>query len=138
MSTARPSILIVDDVPENLAVLSNSLSDHYRVRAATSGARALSICRSEDPPAIVLLDVIMPEMDGYEVCRQLKADPRTAQIPVFFVSGNAGLEEEERCLALGGVDCLNKPIRVALLMRRLEQQIELLTARRRIAELTGA
>ena len=135
MTSRRPGVLVVDDLPDNIAVLANVLAPCYRVRAATTGSHALAICRSADPPGLLLLDVVMPGIDGYEVCRQLKESPATAQIPVIFVTGNARVEDEERCLALGGVDCLAKPIRVALLLRRVETQLELLAARRLIAKL---
>ena len=135
--TQQRTVLLVDDVPDNIAILASALATRYRVRAATTGAHALAICRSADPPDLVLLDVIMPGMDGYEVCRQLKESPSTDQIPVMFVTGNASAEDEDRCVAVGGADCLAKPIRAPLLLRRVETQLELVAARRRIAELTA-
>lgn len=80
----RQTVLIVDDVPDNIALLSALLKDRYRTRAATSGQRALDIVAADPVPDMILLDIMMPNMDGYEVCRCLKADPRTAGIPVSF------------------------------------------------------
>jgi CheY-like chemotaxis protein len=80
------------------------------VKAATSGAKALQICAAEPPPDLVLLDVVMPGLSGYEVCRSLKADERTARIPVIFVTGLEDEGEEARGLSLGAVDFIRKPI----------------------------
>jgi putative two-component system response regulator len=90
----KPVILVVDDTPENLHLMSDLLSDAYTVKVAPNGARALKIAHGERPPDLILLDVMMPDMDGYEVCRQLKADPSTVDIPVIFLTAKAQVEDE--------------------------------------------
>ncbi len=84
MQTSKPSILVVDDTPANLTLMTGLLQDLYQVRAAISGEKALKIASADSPPDLILLDIMMPEMDGYEVCRRLKADPKTSEIPVIF------------------------------------------------------
>ncbi len=133
-----PSVLIVDDTPTNITLLAHALSERYRIRVATTGALALEICRAGDPPQLVLLDVMMPEMDGQEVCRRLKADPSTAGIPVLFVTGDTTVSSTDECLEAGGADCVSKPLHVGLLRRRIETHLELARARERLAQLSGA
>lgn len=106
----RQTVLIVDDVPDNIALLSALLKDRYRTRAATSGQRALDIVTADPVPDMILLDIMMPNMDGYEVCRRLKADPRTAGIPVIFLTARTQDDDEELGLKLGAVDYLSKPV----------------------------
>ena len=106
----RQVILVVDDAPENIQVLTAILKPCYKVKAATSGERALKIARSDKPPDLILLDIMMPEMDGYEVCRQLKADDHTKAIPVIFVTGMSDDAEQQKGLALGAAACLTKPV----------------------------
>jgi len=103
-------VLVVDDAPANIQVLSAILKEKYKVKAATSGEKALKIASSDNPPDIILLDIIMPEMDGFEVCRQLKASDVTSAIPVVFVSGADTREDREKGLALGAVEFLTKPV----------------------------
>ena len=99
----KPVILVVDDTPQNLSLMCELLEQDYTLKLATSGARALKIATASTPPDLILLDIMMPEMDGYEVCRQLKADPATADIPVIFVTALAEIENEEQGFALGAV-----------------------------------
>lgn len=122
------TILIVDDVAENLHLLTAVLEPHYRVRAASSGARALTIAQGASPPDLVLLDVMMPELDGYAVLAQLKAQPATASIPVIFVTALDSPVDEERGLALGAVDYVTKPVRAAILLARVRTHLELKAA----------
>lgn len=110
MSIERKTILVVDDEPSNIALLSGLLKEQHKVKAAKNGEKALKICQSESPPDLVLLDVMMPDMDGYEVCRRLKAEAETQSIPVVFVSGNISEEEQQRGLELGANAYLGKPI----------------------------
>ncbi len=127
------SILIVDDSPENLQVLSNMLATvGYRVRAVTSGARALAAIEAA-PPDLVLLDVMMPEMNGYQVCQRLKENAQTRDIPVIFISALSGMEEKLRAFSVGGVDYVAKPfqpqeiiarVETHVRSRRLQQQLE--------------
>lgn len=131
----QATLLIVDDMPENLAVLGHGLSGRYRVKVATRGEQALEILRSGDPPDLVLLDVEMPGMDGYEVCRQIKADPNTADIPVLFVSARGEVEDETQGFAVGGSDYIAKPIRLPLVFARVESQLTLARQKRVLADL---
>jgi len=106
----RRTVLVVDDAPENIQVLSAILQPSYKVKAATSGERALKIARSDKPPDLILLDIMMPEMDGYEVCRQLKSDEQTRTIPVIFVTGMSDEAEQQKGLELGAAAYLIKPV----------------------------
>lgn len=115
-------ILIVDDEPTNIDVLRAILQDDYRLKVAVKGEKALQIARAS-PPDLILLDVMMPEMDGYEVCRQLQADAATAAIPVIFVTGHTEAEELEKCRQAGGRDTVSKPIDPADLKQRILAQL---------------
>ncbi len=128
-ASLMPTILVVDDTPENILLLSELLQPLYLVRAASSGYRALQVAASDPRPDLILLDVMMPEMDGYEVIRQLQADARTAGIPVIFVTALESSIDEERGLALGAVDYITKPIKPAIVLARVKTHIELGTAR---------
>lgn len=118
------TILIVDDEPTNLAVLMHVLKPHYRVRAVNSGSRCLAAVRSPMKPDLILLDVMMPEMDGYEVLARLRTDPATSDIPVLFVTALDDDLNEEIALARGAADYLTKPIRPGVLLARVRAQIE--------------
>jgi len=120
----RQTILVVDDTPENIDVLRGILADTYKVKAATSGPRALSIC-AKAPPDLVLLDVMMPDMDGYEVCRRLKQDAATRAIPVIFVTAKSEVEDETRGFELGAVDYITKPVSPPLVRARVRTQLAL-------------
>ena len=124
-----PTILIADDAPENLALLSDLLQPHYQVRAANSGRRALQVAVSDPQPDLILLDVMMPELNGYEVITQLQADPRTAAIPVIFVTSLEQSADEEHGLALGAVDYIAKPIQPVVVLARVKTHLELKAAR---------
>ncbi len=130
----RPTVLIVDDTPENLAILGELLEDRYRVRAVNSGARALRAMQSGTRPDIVLLDIMMPEMDGYEVMKRLKADAETADIPVIFITAMTTTENEAYGLELGAVDYITKPFSPAIVQARVRAQLELKQARDRLHE----
>ena len=127
--TTQNSILIVDDTPENLSVLGGLLQPHYRVMVANSGQRALAIAARSPQPDLILLDVMMPEMDGYAVLRKLREDAETLHIPVIFVTAMDGDEDEERGLELGAVDYITKPIRPAIVLARVKAHLELKKAR---------
>jgi putative two-component system response regulator len=129
MAAGQPTILIVDDTPENLSVLGELLQTNYRVRAANSGRRALQIAHGKPAPDLILLDVMMPEMDGYEVLAQLRADPATHHIPVIFVTAMDSTEDEEHGLTCGAVDYITKPIRPAIVLARVRTQLEVKQAR---------
>jgi putative two-component system response regulator len=118
------TVLIIDDMPENLDLLSDVLSGHYMIRAAISGSRGLKIAM-QNPPDIILLDVMMPEMDGYEVCRRLKEDPRTRNIPVIFITAVNDMENEERGFAMGAVDYITKPMSTSTVLARIKTHLDL-------------
>ncbi len=128
----KRTILAVDDTPENLDLLRETFSEEFRVKVATDGERALALAQSGDAPDIILLDVMMPGMDGFEMCRKLKADPRTARIPVIFITALASEREELLGLDLGAVDYLHKPINPALAKIRVRNQINLYDRRREL------
>lgn len=118
-------ILIVDDIADNLRVLSSVLVDEgHQVSAATNGRQALRLAASAEPD-LILLDVTMPDMDGYAVCEALKADPRLSAIPVIFVTARTEVEDETRGLALGAVDYIAKPFKDAVVRMRVRTQLEL-------------
>jgi putative two-component system response regulator len=120
-----PTLLIVDDEPVNLAMLTEILRPHYHVRAATSGLRALDAARSEPRPQLILLDVMMPGMDGYAVLTELHADPETKAIPVIFVTALNDAVNEERGLKFGAVDYITKPVSPAIVLARVAVHLEL-------------
>jgi len=121
----RQTILVVDDMPTNIDILAGLLDDRYKVKAARTGAKALEIVHSGNPPDLILLDVVMPGMSGYEVCEALKADPDTATIPVIFVTSLNDEEDEEKGLKLGAVDYITKPFRAAIVLARIENHLKL-------------
>jgi len=129
MTNGQPTVLIVDDTPENLSILGELLQPTYRVRAANSGRRALQIAHSHPPPDLILLDVMMPDMDGYGVLAALRADPLTSQIPVIFVTAMDATEDEEHGLDCGAVDYITEPLRPAIVLARVRTQLELKRAR---------
>ncbi len=128
-----PTVLIVDDVPQNLLLLGELLQPHYQVRAANSGERALRVAQSEPRPDLILLDVMMPGMDGHEVLHHLRAGAGTRDIPVIFVTALDDAADEERGLALGAVDYLTKPITPPVALARVRTHLELARARRHLA-----
>ena len=119
LSEQRLTVLVVDDTPENIDLLSGILRDQYQVKAAINGERALKMVAGDSLPDIILLDVMMPGMSGYEVCRRLKSDPVTADIPVVFVTAKADAEDELEGLALGAVDYISKPFNPVIVKARV-------------------
>jgi phosphoserine phosphatase RsbU/P len=126
-------ILIVDDTPTNIGVISGALKDSYRTKVATSGEKALAIAAAPEKPDLILLDVMMPEMDGYEVCRRLKADVTTSEIPVIFLTGQTGADDETRGFEVGAVDYVHKPFSPAVVKARVHSHILLREARAQLA-----
>ena len=118
----NPTILVVDDAPANLSLISGLLRDSYIVKAVNHGSKALKIA-SEEPPDLILLDIMMPDMDGYEVCRRLKADPQTRQIPVIFLTSKSDVESEQMGMGLGAVDYVTRPISPPILMSRVKAHL---------------
>lgn len=123
----KQSVLIVDDEPLNIRVLSQALTPWYRVKAATSGAESLTVATSDDRPDLILLDISMPGMDGYEVCAKLKSNPLTEAIPVIFITAKNATEDEAKGLELGAVDYITKPFSLPIVMARIRNQLLLKT-----------
>jgi diguanylate cyclase (GGDEF)-like protein len=135
---AHPStLLVVDDVPENIHELIEALKDTYRIRVASAGARALDIMREPTPPDLVLLDVMMPEMDGYEVCRRIKASPQGNRTPVIFVSVVDGVPDKVRGFELGAADYITKPFDIDEVRARVRTHLELSRLRRFLEDLVA-
>jgi CheY-like chemotaxis protein len=123
--TKRATILVVDDMPENLALMNSLLKDYYKVKIANGGEKALKIAASDSPPDLILLDIMMPGMDGYEVCRRLKSDPKTMNIPIIFLTARSDAEDEKRGLELGAADYITKPISSSIVMARVKNHLAL-------------
>jgi putative two-component system response regulator len=126
---SAPTLLVVDDTPDNLMLMTDLLKDHYRVKAANSGEKALRILQGDALPDLILLDVMMPGLSGHEVAEQIKRDPRTRDIPIIFLTALAGTEDEIHGLELGAVDYITKPIRPALVLARVDTQLKLKAAK---------
>lgn len=125
----KKTVLIVDDTPANISLLGNLLKENYKAKVATNGRKALQMAFAADAPDLILLDVIMPDMDGYEVCRRLKADEKTREIPVIFLTAKSEEADEMLGLTLGAVDYVTKPINPLILMARLQTHMSLKDAR---------
>lgn len=122
----RPySVLVVDDVPANIYELLEALKDSYRIQVANSGAKALEIVHGSTPPDLILLDVLMPEMDGYEVCRRIKSTPQGKNIPVIFVTVADAVEEKLKGFELGAADYITKPFDIDEVRARIRTHLEL-------------
>ncbi|MEA5098337.1 MAG: diguanylate cyclase [Burkholderiaceae bacterium] len=121
----KPAVMIVDDTPANIRILAESLRGDYRIRVATSGKEALDLIAHLGAPDLILLDVMMPEMDGYEVCRLIKANPATRNTPVIFVTARADMNDEEFGLKLGAVDYIVKPFHLPIVAARVRNHIQL-------------
>jgi len=134
MTQDRAKVLIVDDTPDNIHILMETLRDTYAISAATNGEKALALALSQSPD-IILLDVMMPGIDGYEVCRRLAEDVRTRSIPVIFITALSEEEDEARGLDLGAVDFITKPFRPGLVKARVRNHIELKRHRDNLQEL---
>ncbi|MEI7670947.1 MAG: two-component system response regulator [Deltaproteobacteria bacterium] len=119
----RLTVLVVDDTPANLSLLTNLLRERYRVKVASSGAKALELATTA-PPDLILLDIMMPEMDGYEVCRRLKDDTRTLRIPIIFLTAKTSMEDEEEGLLMGAVDFIHKPISPPIVLARIKTHLQ--------------
>ena len=120
----RSRVLIVDDSPTNVSILLDALEDEYEISFANSGAEALDLIAHSEAPDLILLDVMMPEMDGYEVCRRLKADPTTRGIPIIFVTAMDSSESESEGLTLGAEDYITKPVNLGIARLRIRNLLE--------------
>src|SRR3954453_827683 len=134
MTPEQKLILVVDDTPLNISVITGALKDTYKTKVATSGAKALAIAAANEKPELILLDVMMPEMDGYEVCRRLKADPTTSQIPVIFLTAQTDAEDETRGFQVGAVDYVHKPFSPAVMKARVHTHLVLRETREKLAQ----
>lgn len=128
----KATVLIVDDNSDNLDVLSGVLRPFYKVKAAINGELALKVAGAKNKPDIILLDIMMPGMDGYEVCRRLKSDPSTANIPVIFVTAKSETKDEQTGFELGAVDYITKPISVPIVLARVSTQLALYNQQREL------
>jgi len=121
----KARLLIIDDSPDSLFMMHGLLGDHYRVMLADSGPHGLAMARSATPPDLILLDILMPDMDGYEVCRQLKTNTATRDIPVIFLTAKTAEDDEQQGLDLGAVDYITKPISPGIVLARIRTQLTL-------------
>ena len=121
----KPKVLIVDDTPENIQVLMEMLKDQYTIVAAINGEKALKMAVAEPRPDLILLDIMMPGMDGYEVCRKLKADEQVQHIPIIFVTAKTEVEDETLGFELGAMDYITKPFSIPVVKARVKAHLEL-------------
>ncbi len=129
----KKTVLVVDDAPTNIQMVNAILKDLYKIRIATSGAKALELAKATPPPDLILLDAVMPEMDGYEVCTQLKLGLETRDIPVIFLTGQTHVEEETRGFDVGAVDYIHKPFSPAVVKARVQTHLVLRGIREQLA-----
>ena len=121
----KPTILVVDDTPGNLSLMMELLKTDYQVKLANNGERGLKLATTAQPPDLILLDIMMPGMDGYEVCQKLKADPHTRDIPVVFLTAKSDVEDEKKGLEIGAVDYITKPISPPVVLARVKIHLAL-------------
>lgn len=121
----KPTLLVVDDTPDNLSLMTELLKSKYRVKVANNGEKALAIANEEAHLDLILLDIMMPGMDGYEVCKRLKEQPQTQEIPVIFLTARAEAQDEKLGLELGAVDYITKPINPAITLARVANHLTL-------------
>jgi phosphoserine phosphatase RsbU/P len=130
----KKTILVVDDAPSNIQVVNSILKDTYKIRIATNGAKALELVGVDPPPDLILLDIVMPGMDGYEVCTRLKSSPGTRDIPVIFLTGQTETEDETRGFEVGAVDYIHKPFSPAVVKARVQTHLVLRGIREQLAQ----
>src|SRR5271154_1448303 len=131
---AKKVILLVDDTPANIQIALAILKEHYQVRVATNGAKALELAVGDPAPDLILLDVMMPGIDGFEVCERLKASEATREIPVIFLTGQTEIEDETRGFEVGGVDYIHKPFSPAVMKARVNTHLVLRGVRQQLAK----
>ena len=129
-------VLIVDDTPTNVSIIANVLQGKFKTKIATNGEKALALAQATDKPDLILLDVEMPGMDGYEVCRRLKGAPSTANIPVIFLTGKTEHEDEKLGFEVGAVDYIHKPFSTEIVLARVQTHLSLQAAIRTAEEAT--
>ena len=133
--TDKATVLIVDDTPDNLLLLTSMLRSEYRVKVANCGSKALAIAQTEQPPDLILLDVMMPDMDGYEVCERLKSTPKTQAIPILFLTALTDEKNEVKGFELGAEDFITKPFNPTIVQQRIRKHLELKLHREHLQEL---
>jgi putative two-component system response regulator len=126
--TQKPTILVVDDTPHNLSLMSGLLKELYKIKVANNGEKAIRIVQSDSPPDLILLDIMMPGLSGYEVCKILKEDPRSRSIPIIFLTAMTAMEDEKKGLALGAVDFITKPVNPPIVMARVATHLQVKAA----------
>ena len=134
MANNRQKVLVVDDEPNNLKLLRQVLEDQYDLAFATDGKKALAVVQKVQPD-IILLDIMMPGLDGFETCRRLKADPGTAPIPVIFVTAMENMDDERQGFEVGGVDYITKPVSPPIVRARVGTHLSLFDQNRRLEKM---
>lgn len=135
---ARPqTILIVDDTPENIHILLETLRQGHKILAATTGEQALRTAKSDHPPDLIILDILMPGMDGYEVCKRLKEDGQTRDIPILFISALGETTDKVRAFRSGGVDYITKPFQTEEVLARVETHLALRRMQKELQEVNN-
>ncbi|WP_281616368.1 response regulator [Flammeovirga sp. SubArs3] len=134
MTDKKNCILIVDDAPENIDILRGLLGDEYKIKVALNGKRALDLAKSSPQPDLILLDIVMPEMDGYEVLEQLKADPELSHISVIFLTSKVDPEDEKKGFSLGASDYITKPFDPDIVKSRIKPRIEMSVHQKQLKE----
>ena len=132
MSTEKTCILIVDDAPDNIKILKNLLSDDYKLKAALNGKKALELANSNPQPDLILLDIMMPEMDGYEVCEKIKGDDNTKDIAVIFQTSNSEPVDEEKAFKLGASDYITKPFNPEVVKSRIRSAVRAIEEKKKL------
>ncbi len=133
----KQMILVVDDTPDNIDVLGGILSSEYEIKAALNGEKALQIARKEPKPDMILLDIMMPGLDGYEVCQLLKADPGTSDIPVIFITAKSETVDEQKGLEMGAVDYITKPVSPPIVKARVHTHLALYDQNRELTHMVS-
>lgn len=126
--TEKASVLVVDDTPDNLSLMSGLLKDRYRVKVANNGEKAIKIVQGDSPPDLILLDIMMPGLSGYEVCQILKADPATRHIPIIFLTAMTATEDEKKGLEMGAADFITKPVNPPIVLARVATHLQIKAA----------
>ena len=126
--TQKPTVLVVDDTPDNLSLMAGLLKDLYKVKVANNGEKAIKIVQSDNPPDLILLDIMMPGLSGYDVCKILKDDPHSRDIPIIFLTAMTGTDDEKKGLELGAVDFITKPVNPPIVMARVATQLHVKAA----------
>jgi putative two-component system response regulator len=123
-SEKKQRILVVDDIAQNISIVNEILKPYYKIMAALSGPKALEIANSDNSPDLILLDIMMPEMDGFEVCKKLKSDSKTREIPIIFLSALDDMKDKVKGLELGAVDYLSKPFQPEEVLARVKTHLK--------------